>query len=337
MKKTLLTLALVTLSLAGAQAEDVFMTWISPTSSSWGTLPNWTPAILPNAYAEGVIFDTIATDVTIGMTNTVIKLGSIEVKAAYPAALALSSSSSSGAIHTLTLGGQTLGGVDNVIVSMSSSYDFTFKKTNKTTDPDLLAIALGNATDNKFLINGSGNIIADVDVSSENPMTIAGAGTGKFVLGANGTLSSNSTLAIGAGATFDVKAQTAFTLAAVNGLTLDVGAANAGKLDATGIELTYAKPLTLNITSATPLASYNLFTLGSAAGTFDSVTLAGSFTESMVGVGGVWTATTDGRDFTFTESTGVLSITVPEPSTCALVALGSIAFLWTLRRKPRVA
>jgi hypothetical protein len=146
-------------------------------------------------------------------------------------------------------------------------------------------------------------------------------------------LSSTSTLNVASGSTFDVKSKTSFTLGSA-GMTIDVGAANAGKLDATGIALTYAGALTLNITSATPLSSYDLFDFASETDSFASITLAGSgFSGPMTNSSGIWSATSGGYDFTFTESTGVLTAAIPEPSTWALIGLGSAFVLWRIRRK----
>jgi hypothetical protein len=116
---------------------------------------------------------------------------------------------------------------------------------------------------------------------------------------------------------------------------MDVGAANAGMLNATGVALTYGNALTLNITTATPLASYNLFDFASETGTFDSITLAGgTFSGAMGNSGGTWTASSGSYNFTFTEEDGLLAVAaIPEPSTWALIGLGGAFVLWRLRRK----
>jgi autotransporter-associated beta strand protein len=158
---------------------------------------------------------------------------------------------------------------------------------------------------------------------------------GKLILGSAGSIASSSVLKIASGATFDVKAKSAgFTLNTP--LTIDVDVANAGKLDATGVALTYGGNLTLNITTATPLSSYNLFVFSSELGTFSSIALTGSFSGNMTNSSGVWTASSNGYDFTFTESNGVLSAAtaaIPEPGTWVLVGIAAIFFLYRMRRK----
>ena len=56
---------------------------------------------------------------------------------------------------------------------------------------------------------------------------------------------------------------------------------------------------------------------------FTSIVLGGSYTASLTNNSGVWTGSSNGVDFTFTESTGTLSVlasAVPEPSTYAMLA-----------------
>ncbi len=94
-------------------------------------------------------------------------------------------------------------------------------------------------------------------------------------------------------------------------------------IDVTGA-LTYGGNLDLAI--ASPFApgdySFSLFNSASKAGTFATVTLSGAYTGNLNGVGDVWSLTSDGNTWTFTESTGVLAVSaVPEPSTWALLGL----------------
>lgn len=158
---------------------------------------------------------------------------------------------------------------------------------------------------------------------------------GTLALSSTGSIASSSVLKIASGATFDVKAKSGgFTLN--NPLTIDVDVANAGKLDATGVALTYGGNLTLNITTATPLSSYNLFMFSSELGTFSSIALIGSFSGNMTNSSGVWTTSSNGYDFTFTESNGVLSAAtaaIPEPGSWVLVGIAAIFFLYRIRRK----
>lgn len=207
-------------------------------------------------------------------------------------------------------------------VTIGANGTYTFNGSISGLGSAGLSVAASEGATGRLVLGGVNTYTGTTSVAS-----------GTLALGPNGSLASTSTLNISSGATFDVTSKTQFTLSNA-GMTIDVGATNAGKLDGTGVQLTYAGALTLNITSATPLSNYNLFSFGSETGTFDSITLAGSFFGgSMVADNGVWTATSGDYDFTFNESTGVLSV-VPEPSTWALIGLGSAFVLWRIRRKP---
>ena len=97
-----------------------------------------------------------------------------------------------------------------------------------------------------------------------------------------------------------------------------------------GGQLTYGGALTLNFGSAFANGdSFNLFDFGSAAGSLDSITFTGAYAGVLANDSGLWTGNIGGQDFSYLESTGELNV-VPEPSTCALLAL--VAGGWGARR-----
>lgn len=225
--------------------------------------------------------------------------------------------------NTYNLGG--LAGADNLSLGANSisvgsnNADTTYTAAISSTGGGLTKVGTGALT-----LSGANTYTGTTTVNS-----------GTLALGSAGSIASSSVLKIASGATFDVKAKSGgFTLN--NPLTIDVDVANAGKLDATGVALTYGGNLTLNITTATPLSSYNLFVFSSELGTFSSIALTGSFSGNMTNSSGVWTASSNGYDFTFTESNGVLSAAtaaIPEPGTWVLVGIAAIFFLYRMRRK----
>ena len=76
--------------------------------------------------------------------------------------------------------------------------------------------------------------------------------------------------------------------------------------------------------------SWNLFDMVSETGTFPSITLADQYSGSLLDadLDGIWDLNSGDNTWQFTESTGVLGLTVvPEPSTALLGGLGVLALL----------
>lgn len=104
-----------------------------------------------------------------------------------------------------------------------------------------------------------------------------------------------------------------------------------------GDAVTFDGNLTFTLTGSYNTASWTVFSgFGTYGGTFDSVTLAGSYAGTLILTGDLWQGTIGGNSWEFNEATGVLS-TVPEPSAVALLALGLGAIYWRsqVRRQRR--
>ena len=97
--------------------------------------------------------------------------------------------------------------------------------------------------------------------------------------------------------------------------------------------------LTLGTTFAAGSYSFDLFDFGSQTGSFDSVTLGGSYSGSLVNEVGMstnWGLTSGDQTWAFDQSTGVLALSViPEPSPLALSGLGLLALAVSALRKRR--
>ena len=179
----------------------------------------------------------------------------------------------------------------------------------------------------------SGNISTSSLTTVNSGATLSGSGTvGAAVI--------NGTLAVG-----NSPGQMDFTNTVdLNGITVmeidgTSGAGVAGGHDfinltgagAAGV-LTYGGTLTLDIGTAFGVGSYtwNLFDFASETDTLATISLADQYAGSLLDgdLNGIWDLTSGGNSWQFTESTGVLGLTViPEPSAALLGGLGVLALL----------
>jgi autotransporter-associated beta strand protein len=182
-----------------------------------------------------------------------------------------------------------------------------------------------------LIING--NISTSSLTAVDRGATLSGSGTvGAAVI--------NGTLAVG-----NSPGQMNFTNTVdLNGITImeidgTSGAGVAGGHDfinltgagAAGI-LTYGGTLTLDIGAAFGVGTYswNLFDFASETDTFATISLADQYSGSLLDgdSNGIWDLTSGGNTWQFTESTGVLGLTViPEPGAALLGGLGMLVLL----------
>jgi autotransporter-associated beta strand protein len=182
-----------------------------------------------------------------------------------------------------------------------------------------------------LIING--NISTSSLTTVDSGATFSGSGTvGAAVI--------NGTLAVG-----NSPGQMNFTNTVdLNGITImeidgTSGAGVAGGHDfinltgegAAGV-LTYGGTLTLDIGAAFGVGTYswNLFDFASETDTLATISLADQYSGSLLDgdLNGIWDLTSGGNTWQFTESTGVLGLTViPEPSAALLGGLGVLALL----------
>ena len=182
-----------------------------------------------------------------------------------------------------------------------------------------------------LIING--NISTSSLTAVDSGATLSGSGTvGAAVI--------NGTLAVG-----NSPGQMNFTNTVdLNGITImeidgTSGAGVAGGHDfinltgagAAGI-LTYGGTLTLDIGAAFGVGTYswNLFDFASETDTFATISLADQYSGSLLDgdSNGIWDLTSGGNTWQFTESTGVLGLTViPEPGAALLGGLGMLVLL----------
>lgn len=185
----------------------------------------------------------------------------------------------------------------------------------------------------------SGTLVINSNISTSSLTTVALGAT----LGGSGTVGKatiNGTLAVG-----NSPGQMNFTdTLGLNGtVVMEIdGIAGAGIASghdfinltgagAAGV-LTYGGTMTLDIGTIFSAGSYtwNLFDMTSETGTFATITLADQYSGSLLDgdSNGIWDLTAGSNTWQFTESTGVLGLTVvPEPQAALLGGLGLLVML----------
>lgn len=183
----------------------------------------------------------------------------------------------------------------------------------------------------------AGTLIVNGNISTSSLTTVAIGAT----LGGSGTVGAaliNGTLAVGNSPGqmnfTDTLVLTGATIMEIDG---NSGAGVTGGHDfinLTGVGpagvLTYGGTMTLDMGVLFGIGSYNwnLFDMADETGTFTSITLADQYSGSLLDgdMNGVWDLTSGSNTWVFSESTGVLGLTViPEPSVALISSLGLLA------------
>ena len=184
-----------------------------------------------------------------------------------------------------------------------------------------------------LLINGSTSASSAVSVASG--ATLGGNGTIGGATTINGILSPGNSPGLanfGSSLTLNSTATTLMEIGntTTRGITFD-------GVDV-GTILTYGGALSLNMTTTFGEGTYswNLFDFASQAGNFTTVSLSNNYTGSLTNSGGgTWGLTSGNFTWSFTQSDGVLGLSViPEPSTWAML-VGGLTSLVILRRRRR--
>ncbi len=209
-------------------------------------------------------------------------------------------------------------------------------------------VALTKSGAGVLTLSGS-NTYTGATVVSAGTLLINGnqaAATGVVTVNVGATLGGNGT--VGGATTIEgalkpgnseglLTFSSSLTLKASSVITLEIGsdALRGNTYDAVNVGglLTYGGDLVLSVSGLHLDGSWNLFEFADEnwAGAFQSVTLIGSYTGSLSLTGFVWTGFVGDQEWTFDQSTGILS--VPEPSNWAMVGLGAVALSLSLRRK----
>lgn len=222
------------------------------------------------------------------------------------------------------------GGTNENKLALTKSGNGTLELTNTSTYTGATIVGAG-----KLVING--NISTSSLTTVQTGATLAGGGTlGKTVV--NGTLAvGNSPGSMNFTDTLGLNGNTIMEVDGMTGAGVTSGHdfINLTGTDAAGV-LTYGGILTLDIGAvfATGSYSWNLFDMAGETGTFTDITLADQYSGSLqdADANGVWDLTDGDNTWQFTQSTGILGLTViPEPNVAVL--LGSLGTLVLLRRR----
>jgi autotransporter-associated beta strand protein len=230
--------------------------------------------------------------------------------------------------------------VSSIVITSPGTY---------SVDPTTVTLSGGGATTAATIgtITTGANTSGGMTFSGSGTTTLSGANTytgattinsGTLKLASTGSLAS-TTYSIAAGAVLDVSAKSSYSLSGQT-ITLSLDASSIGAFNTGTVALDLGSAaLTLNVTTATPGASYDLLTSSAlATNNLGSVTLGGSFSGSLSNSGGVWTGSSNGYNFSLDQTTGALTITaVPEPHEFALAIVGLLGVLVFIRRRNQQA
>lgn len=254
--------------------------------------------------------------------------------------------------QTATYAGTIVDGAGTVAITKIGAGTQTFSGANTYTGKTTVAagtLLLSSSTVDSTIAGSS-----VIDVQSGATLNVAGittlngfiVGVGQQLIG-NGTVVGNTTvqgnLAPGASPgmlTFAnnlTLTSSTVTTMEINGTSRGVaGGYDAINLGSTSI-LNYDGTLILTMNGIIAGGIYDLFNFtATAQGSFDAVSFGGGFyTGIWTSAGsGIWTASSNGQDFSFSELTGDLSVSaIPEPATWALLGLGMVAVVFIHRRR----
>lgn len=204
------------LSMCATPAFGATILWTSAGGSAWLTGTNWggTGGTVPTAAdvaqfganpsgtnpGAGINFANPTNAGTQSNGNRIEDVGAIEISSARltQGLIIGNSSGTAGANGTLRLKGVTVNSVDNVVLRNNSTQTLTIQNT-QANGTQLMSLSLGNATENKVVLDGSGNIVISNVIKSDTgstPFTIMGGGTGHLeITGTTNTFTGTVTLA----------------------------------------------------------------------------------------------------------------------------------------------
>jgi len=213
----------------------------------------------------------------------------------------------------------------------------------------------GNTLTVSGVMSGTGDVTVGSGASTNGTVNLTAANTytgattvsaGTLLLSSTGSIASTSGVSVSKGATFTNNSGTAFSKA----LTLTEGAILGGSSSFAPTSMTLIADLTGGVGSFTTFAvgsfakagnlaltlsgmtngNYTLLSGSSLTGAFSTMEIGGTFLTN--DGSGNFSGTVNGTAYTFTNSSELLGVTVPEPATWALLAF-SLTTVMVLRRR----
>ncbi|AMS25928.1 hypothetical protein AEM51_01785 [Bacteroidetes bacterium UKL13-3] len=167
-------------------------------ATAWYTNNNWSPITASGAWTSGNIakFNNLglATTAGINMGTSFLSIAAIEITSLRTRNLSIgNSATTSGA---LTLNGAYINNLANVIIRNNSGSILTIQD-NETGSGKIMGLVLGNTTDNKIVIDGTGGVTISSIISGSNSLTKQGSGSGILTLSGSNTYTGKTTINTG--------------------------------------------------------------------------------------------------------------------------------------------
>jgi autotransporter-associated beta strand protein len=229
---------------SGGAIQAANVVW-NNVAGEWRTASNWSPTTVPTG-TDVAQFGASPTAnpslVGVATKNATLEnqiVGAIEITAARTSGLIIGNSSpgASGSGGTLSLNGQTINGINNVILRNNSSSNLTIQST--VSGSSTMSVTLGNATNNVVVMDGSGGITISTGILGVGRnLMVQGAGSGALTLSsaANANTYSGTTTISSATLRLGAANQLPSTTLFLDGGTLNTGgfSETTGQLDLEG-------------------------------------------------------------------------------------------------------
>ena len=185
--------------LAAPSAYAADTTWSDAgASTAWLTTANWSTAASPSTNDVAIFANTgtaTTAGINMGTVSGALSVQAIDISSTRTRALTIGNSSATSG--TLTLTGNTIGGVANTILKNGSNSLLTIQD-NETGTGKIMNVALGNATNNVIQITGTGGIsISSIISGSSKNLTFFGTGSGILTLSGANTYTGTTTIGAG--------------------------------------------------------------------------------------------------------------------------------------------